>query len=406
MAINYPAKFQMADSPSIDAFARLRVSNPTAMLEVKMTAGILASQWISTVANNGTITASQQCAADVACTADSGSSAILQTKNRGIYQSGRSLLALLTFNLNVAGNGTANIRKRIGMFDENDGIFLEQNGTDVRLVLRTNTTGTPSDANFVVKSNWNIDKFDGSGPSGVTIDFTKTQILFADLEWLGVGRVRVGFVVDGIVYYAHQFLNANVLTVPYMANPNLPCRYECVQTASSNTGTLLAICCNILSEGGFDILNRLNSQSTPVAGRSLGAVRDELMAIRLGTNFIRKGLLEPCCISVLQPTRAYLWELVLNASTPSGAGTWVAIPDSMSEYNITRTNATSLTGGYVIASGYVATAVDSISFDIASSLMVAQASLTPTSDVLSLLVETDNASDQSFNATMTWRELK
>lgn len=398
----------LADTASVDAFDRLRVSAPVVMLDCKLTAGISAARWISATATNGTITAAQQCAANVACTADSGSSAIFQTKQRGIYQSGRSLIVLASFNFNVAGNGTANIRKRVGMFDENDGIFLEQNGTDVRFVLRTNTTGTPSDTNGIVKASWNIDKFDGTGPSGITIDFTKTQIVFADLEWLGVGRVRVGFVVNGVIYYAHQFLNTNVLTVPYMANPNLPCRYECVQTDAANTGTLLAVCCTILSEGGFDEVSRLTSANTGITGRSIGAVREEVIGIRLGANFIRKGMLVPSNLAVYQVTQAYMWELVMNP-TPGGtvgAGSWVAITDSLAEYNITRTGTTAWTGGYTLASGFVSSSVDAAAADLNTVLSVAQLDLTPTSDILSLLVTTLNASDQTYYGGLTWRSLR
>lgn len=404
----YLAAIRYADSPSIDAFDRVRVSQPTALLDVKMNVGIQSTRWISSTANGGTIAVSQQCSADVSCTATSGSSAILQTKQRGIYQAGRSLMALVTFNFNVAGNGTANIRKRAGLFDENDGIFLEQNGTDVRIVLRTNTTGTPSDTNAFTKANWNIDKFDGSGPSGITLDFTKTQIFFVDFEWLGVGRVRTGFVVNGIIYYAHQFLNTNNLTVPYMSNPNLPVRYECVQTASANTGTLLAICCTILSEGGFDTIGRLGSAATSAAGRTtLGAVRDEVIAIRLGSSFIRKGMLVPENISVLQSTRSFLWELVLNPTLTGtvSQGSWVAVANSICEYNITRTGTTAATGGDVIAQGFVATTLDSASIAVQVALAVSQLDLTPTSDILSLMVQTIDASDQTFSAAIGWREL-
>lgn len=402
----------LQDSANLDAFDRLRVSQPTAMLDCKFIGGLSAARWLTSTANGGTITASQQSAMDVACTATSGSASILQTKQRGIYQAGRSLMVLATFNFNVAGNGTANIRKRIGMFDDNDGIYIEQNGTDIRYVIRSNTTGTPSDANYVVRSNWNVDKFDGTGPSGITLDFTKTQILFIDLEWLGVGRVRIGFVVNGIIYYAHQFLNTNALTVPYMANPNLPCRYECVQTAASNTGTLLAICCNILSEGGFDSVGRLTSVNTGAAGRAtLGAVRDEVLAVRLQSTYVRKGMLVPENLSVHQSTQPYLWELVMNP-TPTGTvvnGTWNAITDSLAEYNITRTATTGFTGGYTLASGFVSTALDSTAINLNTVLAAAQLDLvtpTPGSDILSLLVTTLNGSDNTYYGSLMWRSLR
>jgi len=400
----------LGDTPSIDAFDRLRVSQPTALLDVKMTAGISASRWISATANGGTIAeTSPQYGANIACTAAAGSSAIFQTKQRGIYQAGRSLLCMATFNFNIAGNGTANIRKRVGMFDENDGIFIEQNGTDVRLVLRSNVSGSPVDTNAVVKTSWNLDKFDGTGPSGITIDFTKTQILISDIEWLGVGRVRVGFVVNGIIYYAHQFLHTNILAVPYMANPNLPMRYECVQTSTANTGTMLVICCTILSEGGFDPTHRLTSVNTGTTGRTtLGAVRDEVLAIKLSTANIRKGMLLPAHASIFQTSQAFLWELVLNA-TPTGtlgAGTWTAVTDSLAEVNIGRTATTGFTGGYTLASGYVSTSWDSISADLSTVLTVAQTDLTPTSDILSLLVTTVNLSDQTYYGSLAWRSLR
>lgn len=401
-------RFAYADSPNIDAFGRLRVSTPSTLLDVKLITGILSSQWITAPVNSGTITATTPFyGATLACTAASGSSAILQTKRHGIYQAGRSLLPVATFNFQVAGVGTANIRKRVGMFDSNDGVFLEQNGVDVRIVLRSSVTGSPVDTNAAVKANW-YDPFDGTGPSKITLDFTKTQIFACDLQYLGVGRVRCGFEIDGKFYLAHEFLNTNNLTVPYMVNPNLPIRYECVQTASANTGSMLAICCCILSEGGFDETSRLVSQPTGVAGRSLGAVRDEVMAIRLGANFVRKGMLLPEAISLLQTTQAFMWELVLNA-TPTGtvaAGTWVVPLDSIAEYNITRTATTGWTGGNIIASGIVSSAIDSTLVNFKSALTVAQLDLTPASDILSLLVTTINTSDQTYVGSMSWRELQ
>jgi hypothetical protein len=404
--------FYLGDSASLDAFDRLRVSTTTVMLDCKLTGGIADARWLQGLTSGGTITPVNQCAADVACTATAGSAAIFQTKQRGIYQAGRSLMALATFNFYVAGNGTANIRKRVGMFDENDGVFLEQNGTDVRFVLRSSCTGSPVDTNAVTKANWNIDKFDGTGPSGLTLDFTKTQILFADLEWLGVGRVRIGFVINGVIYYAHQFLNTNVLTVPYMSNPNLPMRYECVQTAAANTGAMQAICCTIISEGGFDTIGLLIGTGTGVAGRAnLGAVRDEVLAVRLGASFVRRGLLLPESISLHQASQPFMWELVLNP-TPTGtvaAGTWAAITDSWAERNITRTATTGFTGGLTLSSGFVSTNTDSIILDLKTQLAVAQLNLVtpdPASDVLSLLVTTLNTTDQTYQGALSWRELR
>lgn len=391
------------DSPAIDAFGRLRMSAPTTMLDLKLNGGINGLQWISSTATSGAVTATLGSAASLAVTGTSGSSAILQSKRRAIYQPGKSLLVLMTFNLNTNGNGAANTRKRVGLFDENDGIFLEQNGTDLRWVLRTNTSGTPSDTNGIVRANWNLDKMDGTGPSGINLDFSKTQIMFVDLEWLGVGRVRAGFVVGGAIYYAHQFLNTNALTVPYMANPNLPCRFECVSTDTAAAQSLLAICSTVISEGGFDELGKLTSANSRVAVRSIGNVLSEFISVRIKSDKIRNTILLPAQLSVLQVSQSFLWELRMN---PTGltAGTWVSAgADSAAEYNITRTGTVS--DGHLISSGYVATAPDSVSLDLKNILAVGQLNLTPESDVLSLCVNTGNSTAQNYLGSLTWREL-
>ena len=218
------------DSPSIDAFGRWRVSNPETIFDSK---NIFNDSDIAETAENqplfydnqetsgtGTSTAynnyhSSQSLVVANLTAGTR---VRQTKMRFNYQPGKSSLVFSTFNL----NGTqGNIIKKNGFYDENNGLFIEANGTTINLVRRTNVTGTPTDTQ-IAQANWNIDTMDGNGASGITINFTKAQILIIDFEWLGVGRVRMGFVVNGLIYYSHEFLNTNNLAEVYMSTPNLP----------------------------------------------------------------------------------------------------------------------------------------------------------------------------------------
>ncbi len=393
------------DSFAIDAFGRLRVSEPTSMLDLKLNSGINPLQWIQYTALSGSISPALSCAANITSAGTLSSTAIMQSKRRAIYQPGKSLLALLTFNFNVSGNGTPSIRKRVGFFDENDGVFLEQNGIDVRWVLRTNTGGSPNDINAVTKANWNIDKFDGTGPSGIVLDFSKTQIHFVDLEWLGVGRVRTGFVVNGLVYYAHQFLNTNVLTVPYMSNPNLPCRYECTTMGTTVSSSMLAICSTVMSEGGFDKLGRIGTAGTSVASRSLGTGLNELVAIRISSASIRNTIAIPFFTSTLQATKAYQWSLILNPQGLTGTG-WAPLSGGSSsslEYTVSRTG--TISAGYVVASGYVSAAFDSSALSLDSVLGIGQYDLTPSSDILSLAVYTLDGSANAYYGSIGWREL-
>jgi hypothetical protein len=79
----------------------------------------------------------------------------------------------------------------------------------------------------IPQSQWNLDKMDGTGPSGYTLDLTKMQMFYIDYSWYGAGYVRWGFrAADGTVTYCHKLQNNNVNTEAYMRSGNLPARYE------------------------------------------------------------------------------------------------------------------------------------------------------------------------------------
>ena len=115
-----------------------------------------------------------------------------------------------------------------------DGIFFEADG-DVSWNICKNGTITES----VPQSAWNVDPLDGTGASGITLNLSAAQIAIIDYQWLGVGRVRTGFVIDGLPYYVHYFNHSNNPTFKsvYMSTPNLPIRYD-IQTDGTNAGSL------------------------------------------------------------------------------------------------------------------------------------------------------------------------
>jgi len=241
-----------SDSPSVDAFNRWRVSDPTTLFDAQFQYDVQPLIFEVSTANSGTVTHDANKASVALTTAAVGSStAIIQSKQYHRYIPGKSQLVYMTA---VVGAAVAGVVKRIGYFDASDGVYLEQNGTtDVGFTLRTSTSGSVSNSNRVAQSGWNLDKLDGTGgganPSGITLDLSKSQVLVFDLQWLGHGRVRVGFVVDGQVFYAHEFLNANSLAVPYMKTANLPVRWESV---GNGVATMYATCVSVQSEGGAE----------------------------------------------------------------------------------------------------------------------------------------------------------
>lgn len=238
------------DGPGIDAFARGRVSNPDTIFDASFRYNAQPLIFNTSTANGGLVTHSANNAAvDLTLDGTPSGSSIFQSKRYMTYIPGKSQLVYMT---GVIGTAVAGVKKRIGYFDANNGIFFEQNGvTDYAWTVRTNTSGAASDANRVAQSSWNLDKLDGTGPSGITANFTYGQILVIDFQWLGLGRIRVGFDIGGLVVYCHEFLWANTAaaTTVYMKNASLPVRYE---ITGGTVATLRAICCSVQSEGGAD----------------------------------------------------------------------------------------------------------------------------------------------------------
>jgi len=342
-----------------DAFGRLRVSEAFTLGDYKHTYGI-DPNFRDTYINGGTVThILNQACARLATSNNSSSRAIHQTKMYHNYMPGKSQLIKSTINFYAP---VANVTKRTGYFDDLNGIYFEQNGAGVlSFVIRTNTSGTASDARRIVQSSWNKDTCDGNGPSGFELDITKTQIVFIDFQWLGVGRVRCGFVHDGQMIIAHEFYNSNNLTEVYISNPNLPIRCEILNTGTTAGGFFDQICSTVVSEGGyvesgidFSIDSGQTSQSITVANGMYPVV-----AIRLKNTFrgypnrvvVRSGN-----INIYGENYPAYWALIkldaLANITLSNA-TWTsADADSAVEYSL---NATAFTGGDRIDGGLVGT---------------------------------------------------
>lgn len=330
-----------SDSAGNDAFARMRVSNPQTLFDSK---NIFNDDAIADNLENiplfydnvqlsgaGTSTTYQGNKAQQLLNVSNATAGVRvrQTKMRFNYQPGKSQMILMTFNMMGAHSG---IIKREGIFDEKNGIFLELNGTDVNIVKRSYGSGVAVDTK-IAQRYWNVDKLNGSTDSKIKLDWTKTQILFIDFEWLGVGRVRVGFVVNGIIYYAHEFNNSNVNTEVYMSTPNLPLRSEIRNDGTGIADSISQICSSVISEGGSESLGVTRSASTN--GTHLDANVENtvyaLLGIRLKSNYIG------CTVKLLNyvvqiHTGSHKLEIfMLLNPTVAGSFTYVAEPNSAVE---------------------------------------------------------------------------
>ena len=346
-------------STSVDAFGRLRVSNPTTLFDSSHRYHD-NGYWATATATGGTSTFNaNQGLVDLAVTSTSGSSVYRETYRVFPYQPGKSLLVLTTFVFNAA---KTNLRQRVGYFSSTNGFFLELNGTTLSFVRRSSVTGSVVETK-IAQADWNLDKLDGTGVSGLTLDITKAQILWADIEWLGVGSIRMGFVIDGKFIACHVFDHANVATTTYMTTATLPVRYEIENTGTTaSASTLKQICSSVISEGGYQVSGDQVSIETPIASPislTTSGTTYPVLSIRLKSSpncLDSVAILTGISLLGISSNTYYNWKIISGGAT--SGGTWVSAgAGSNVEYKI---NGSSIVGGTQVATGFTASTNQSV----------------------------------------------
>jgi hypothetical protein len=346
------AAISTSGTTSNDAFGRLRVSNPYTLFESSHRY-VDNGEWVESTAAGGSSAFNADAGLiDMTVTTASGSQVLRETKKVFNYQPGKSLLAILSFNFEEAKN---NLRQRIGYFGAENGLYLELNSTnEPSFVKRSSVTGSLVNTE-VSKTDWNIDTLDGNGPSGITLDLSKVQIVWFDFEWLGSGTVRCGFVIDGVFIHCHSFQHANVTSGTYITTACLPLRVELTNTdTTASSSTLKQICTTVISEGGYEIRGNAAEAKLPI-----GSPRDltvastvyPLISLRLkSTRLDGIAILDSLNVLGITNNANYCWEIVQGGTT--SGGTWVTnSSSSLVEYNITATSY-SLGAGEVLTAGY------------------------------------------------------
>lgn len=333
---------------NLDAFGRLRASEPYTLFDSQNRYAIDPQFSTSTASGGATTFLANEATVSMDVTTTSGSEVVRQSFRSMPYQPGKGLLVLATFVMNAKKTG---LRQRVGYFNPDNGVFLEQADTgEPRFVLRTSTSGSSSDARFAAQSSWNGDKLNGLGASGITLDLTKAQILWMDFEWLGVGNVRCGFIINGQYIVCHTFQNANISTSVYMTTAILPVRYEITNTATTaSASSLKQICSSVVSEGGYQQVSVEHVARRTTAFAAIGATFVPLVSIRLDPNRLGAVVL-PTEFSAL-PTTSQSYEVALIKNPTLTGPTWASVPtDSNVQFDVAST---AVTGGDIVHTGYV-----------------------------------------------------
>jgi hypothetical protein len=346
--VEYPDLSLLA--PNRDGFYRDRVSEPKTIFDSKQITNNQSLFWSDEeVSGSGTTSVFNTNQASTTLKVSDGIAGkrVRQTRRWFNYQPGKSQLVILTGVLNSPQNG---ISKRLGLFNNENGLFFECKDGVFSVCVRTSTSGTPVDIK-IPQSQWNIDKLDGTGKSGITLDFTKTQIFFFDFEWLGVGTKRYGFFVDGKPFYCHYQNNANINTVVYMSTPNLPVRYEIENDGSGGADELVHICTTVVTEGGRD--DTVIPRTIPRDVDPLITLNDAslypLIGMRLKSTDFGSYTKIVDFTAICTSASTYFSYLTTNPTIVGTAPTWLPLDNSGVEYCL-PTNATTLTGGTSIYS--------------------------------------------------------
>ena len=379
-----------------DAFGRLRVSQPYTLFDSQQRYAADNQFDTSTVNGASTTFLTNESTVRMSVAATTNSQAVRQTFRSMSYQPGKGLLVLATFAMNTP---TANLRQRVGYFNTRNGVFFEANGTTLSMVMRSDslpTPGTPSDIRTVNQADWNGDKLDGTGASGITLDPSKTQIFWVDFEWLGVGSVRTGFVINGQYIVCHTFNNANDIGSVYMTTAILPVRYEITNLSNAVTASMKQICSTVISEGGYEQYSPSHLARRTTKLSNIQLTFKPVVSIRLASTALGAVIL-PGRMQLL-PIASQNYEVGLFFNATLTGASWSAVAsDANAEMD---TSATAMTGGTLVQTDYVSSSgsggtqplVDPAGYNWALQLGV---SLAGASDVLTLAIRTvDSATPQ------------
>jgi len=328
------------DSGAVDAFGRQRTSQPYTLFDSTMRYDKRIDQWYEKISGSGTSAfLPNESSVAMTVTTASGDTVLRRTKQNFPYQPGKSMMFLQSF---IGEEPTEGLTQEVGMFDDDNGIMLRASGTTLQFVIRSKASGSVVET-VVDQQSWNINTL----PS---LNFAKAQILAVDLEWLGVGRVRAGFVVNGETIYCHEFEHYNALDSVYMQTAILPLSYR-IHNASDQDGsrTMKQVCCSILSEGGYEpdgaiySINHSLSSIPNISGERITA------GIRMASGRTGNVILPVRIATATASSDVVLWRLRKNPTTISG--NW--IPATNGRGNIETIASGTFSGGTIIDSGFV-----------------------------------------------------
>ena len=329
-----------------------------------------------------------------------GDKVIRQTRQVMRYIPGRQSTCSFAIRLETP---VAGVRRRLGIFDENNGAYFEDDGGTYAVVLRSKATGSVVETR-VTRDNWNGDKLDGTGPSQITASPTAIQMINIEYEWYGAGQVVLSYTIGGETHVIHKFNTANYINNVWCSTPFLPIRVEIENvTGAAGTHYIYQGSNSLTQEGDPEKLGTLVSYANPIDGTTMPASNTfyPVLSLRLKSADLA-GIVLPRSLQVATNDNTNVfWRLVENPTLTGG--TWIdhPNPDAISQVN---TTATASTGGVVILSGFtVGGGASLIELDDKAALQIGRSSLGTVSDIYTLECASPNTNKKAL-AVLNWLE--
>ena len=377
------------DSGEVDAFGRHRVSEPFTLFDSTLRYTKRTDQWFEITAGSGSTNyLTNESSIELKTTIASGDVALRRTKKRMPYQPGKSMMILQSF---VPSSPVAGLKQDVGLFDDENGVMFRIDGTTPQFVIRSSATGSIVE-DVVNQDNWNIDSF-------ANLDLSKVQIFTADLEWLGSGRVRVGFVIDGEIRYCHEFNHANNVDSVYMTTAILPLSYRIENTSAiASPAALTQICCTAMSEGGYEPSGPIYTGGAGVGGVASVSAETLFAAIRMKAGRTGNVIMPAQLDAAADGNSIAQWRLYLN---PTVSGIWNDAANGRG--NVEVMSSGTFSGGTVLLTGFTS-GRGAAGFTPESALALALGvNAAGESDILALTVQCETT--MKATAVIGWREL-
>jgi len=337
-----------------DPFGDIRVVQKASILDLKSTFGISALRDIVETTGSGAVAntvvglgGTGEYHMSVSAANDT---ALLQSTERGSYVAGFG--AEVGLGIRIPASPTGTTVARWGYFDSLNGMFFQVSSAGMAVGMRR---GGGADT-VVPRASWNVDKLDGTGPSGHTLDLARGNVFQIVFSWYGFGALVFRVVVtdstgNQCVQVVHRSVVPNSTS---MTTPNLPVSVAVTQGATAAAFSVFVAGRQYSLIGNFPRLTYRVSTAYVIAGGGVTKTAfSPILSVRRKNGYLGNAI-RIHNIDIFTASECY-FEVRVNATRGGVASSWVNLPSTVAAETALEqdTSATTVTGGIVLYAGFL-----------------------------------------------------